>query len=208
MKIGTEDKRKVAILIGLLAVIIPAAIWELHDMFSSPAPTPRPLQSAPVRTATANRPANNAPVPVQVSPEAQRVSSNSNIDPTLRLDKLAQSEDVEYHGSGRNIFSADSAPVRIEQPIKSARNTPPPQIVHQGPPPVPQPPQIDLKYFGYSQSKESGIRAFLSHGDDIFMAKPGDIVDHRYKVNSISPGSIQVTDLSYNNTQSLPLMSN
>lgn len=205
MKAGTEDKRKVAVLAGLLVVIVPLAIWELRDVFSSPAPHPVP--PAQVRTASPSRPFTNAPVPTQAGPEAQRVSTNANIDPSLHLKKLAESEDVEYNGSGRNIFSADSAPVHIEAPIKSARNTPAP-VVKPGPPPVPQPPQIDLKYFGYSQSKEQGIRAFLLHGEDIFMAKPGDIVDHRYKVNSISPGSIQVTDLSYNNTQSLPLLSN
>jgi hypothetical protein len=207
MKAGTEDKKKVVILAGLMAVIIPAAIWELYSMFGG-SPTPRP--AAPVVITAQKTAATPAVVPgsaraATTAPEAERVSTGD-IDPTLHLEKLAQSEDIEYAGTGRNIFSAESAPpVPIPQPIVNPRGAD--VVVNQGPPPPPQPPPIDLKYFGYQQSRDkSNIKAFLVHGEDIFMAKPGEIVDHRYKVGTISPGSIQVTDLAYNNTQMLPLM--
>jgi hypothetical protein len=199
MKTGAEDRRKVIILAILLAIVLPVGIWELSGFFTTkPTPAPSPAAHKPVAPASAaNDPSG---------PEAERLAGND-IDPTLHLDKLGQSEDVDYHGTGRNIFSAESAPVKIERLIAPPR--PNNQTVTVAlPPPVPQAPPIDLKYFGYSEDRGKSIKAFLVHGEDIFMAKSGEIIDHRYRVGTILPGSVQVTDLSYNNTQTLTISAN
>lgn len=212
MKAGTEDRKKVMILAAMLAVIVPAAIWELYNTFATPAQPQRAVATAPPRPTASPAPNGGANTRTATNAGAQKAAleaeriTNSGIDPTLHLDKLAQSEDVEYAGTGRNIFSAESAPVNIPQPLKSPRGIDQAQVVTPQPPAVPQPPAIDLKYFGYEQSKDKSIKAFVMHGDDIFMAYNGEIIDHRYKVGDISANSIQVTDMAYNNTQTLPLM--
>ena len=219
MRLGAENKRQVYLVIALFVVIAVVGGYELYDSFSGPS-TPAPIPAVPASTSA--RPAPGTPrlsegasgtegagKPSAAGVDAQALN-NAGIDPALHLDKLAQSEGVEYTGTGRNIFSADSAPVDIPKPLAPGRPgaeqakvfTPP------GPPPKPQPPAIDLKYFGYTQTKDKSLKAFFVHGDDIFMARTGEIVDHRYKVGTISTTSVQVTDLSYDNTQTLTFTPN
>lgn len=200
--LGIENKRQVYTVIALAAVIVGVGGYELYNNFGSSPSTPPPAAA----NAPGRRAAGTPAVPSAAGPQAQRITTSANIDPALHLDKLAQSEDVVYAGTGRNIFSAESAPVAIPQPQAPARPNPQTQIATV--PQVPHPPAIDLKYFGYSQSSDKQLRAFLVRGEDIFMARPGDIVDHRYKVDSIMPGAVQITDLGYNNTQSVPLTAN
>lgn len=199
LALGLENKRNVALVIVLFAVLIGVVIYVF---FSGPPAPPSATQITPAQTEVPN--ANTAPgKPSADSGEAQRLS-NAGIDPSLHFDKLAQSEDVHYEGSGRNIFSSDSVPAFIPTPLKSARNTPAGPVVPLTPA-VPRPPDIDIKYFGYEQDQDKSFRAFFVHGDDIFIARSGEIVDHRYKVGAIHPLNVEVTDLAYNNTQTLAL---
>lgn len=196
--LGAANKRQVILLAVLVALILGLGGVQIYRAFSKPA-----VSTAPAHPSSGNSSAAGDAAPA-AGAEAQKVA-RVNIDPTLHFDKLAQSEDVKYSGSGRNIFSAESILQPIENPIKSVRNHAPGKASVFTPPAPPKPPAIALKYFGYSQGKDKTLKAFFVHGDDIFMAKTGEIVDHRYKVGVIHPTSVDITDLAYNNTQTIAL---
>lgn len=207
IKVGTENKRNVIIAGVLFGIVAVMAIYEFAG--SSPTPAPAPPHPATTRPATAQpaRPGVRTAIGStsgQTGPAAKQLP-NAGLDPALHLEKLALSESIEYAGSGRNIFSGESAPVPIEEALGPARPTGPVVAVNTGPPPPPQPPTIDLRYFGYSATRDGKREAFLLHGDDIFEAAAGEIVNHRYKIVAVETHSVQVTDLSYNNTQTLQI---
>jgi hypothetical protein len=206
--LGTENKKQVYIVIALFVAILAGAIYELSSYFSGPSTPPPPAAGVKTAPTTVNGQPGTRTTASQTGQgaEAEKLA-NPGLDPTVHFEKLAQSEDITYAGTGRNIFSADSGPVAIDRPVASARPTStvatPPSI-----PEAPRAPAIDLKYFGYTQARDKSIKAFFTHDGDVFMARSGEVVDHRYKVVTLQPGSAQITDLSYNNTQTLTLTSN
>ncbi len=203
LALGLENKRNVVLVVVLFAILIGGVYYVF---FSGPPATP-PAQAQPAQTALAAPAAVSSNAP-DAAPAAQKLS-NAGIDPALHFDKLASSEDVRYSGTGRNIFSAESAPIAIPQPLAPGRPGSPGSVAQTPPAPfVPKPPPIDLKYFGYEQQKDKTYRAFFMRGDDVFIARSGEIVNHRYKIGSIHPQTVEVTDLGYNNTQMLPISSN
>jgi hypothetical protein len=205
IKVGTENKRNVIIVAVLLCIVLYLGISQLTGGPSTPAPAPaRPVVARTAPAAGVRTPVGGAVGPAGSGPAARKLP-NAGLDPALHLEKLALSESIEYAGSGRNIFSADSAPVPVETAIASARPKGPIIPVVTGPPPPPQPPAIDLRYFGYTATRDGKREAFLLHGEDVFEAAAGEIVNHRYKVVEVTAHSVQVTDLSYNNTQTLQL---
>jgi hypothetical protein len=199
MKIGAEDKKKLAVL-GVVGGIAIAAGVYLYTQLSEPTPAPA---AAPVIVTTPPPAAKNG----GSGPAAKAVGTTSaQLDPTLKMGPMLVAESLVYAGGGRNIFSASSVPVEIPKAIAPARPKtvlPPPPPVPQGPPP---PPPIDLKFFGTSTGGNGHRQAFLLHGEDVFLASDGDIVQRRYKVITVSANSVLVEDMATNNRQTLPLI--
>lgn len=194
---GSEARKKsAAYVLGVVALLALYYIYAQLWGGSSTAPA-APATSAPTAAST---------TPLASQHAAKTVgTTTASLDPTLHTERMRAAEAVRYDGTGRNIFSANSAPVAIPKPIQPARPNPvatAPQVP-QGPPP---PPPIDLRFCGYFAAPNGDDRqVILVHGDDVLLAKAGDIVLRRYKVLSVSTNSIQVEDLPNNNRQTLPL---
>ena len=196
MKLGTENKTKtsLAAVLGVLAIfMVVRALTGGEEETPSRQTGTAP---APVRNTAGSAAANRR------NPAAERAKLHpllaQTLDPTLRFDLLKVSEDVTYKGSGRDIFRSQAPPPEIPKIV-----TPP---VKQEPPPPPPPPPINLKLYGYATRKNGEPkRIFLSSGDDIFVAKEGDIVNRRYKIVKINSNSVDVEDVLTNNKQTLYL---
>ena len=211
LKLGTENKTKTYAAIGLGIVVLMYGTYVVHDeFFSDVTPAPAPVVvSTPVRTGarTTGRPTDSdAPNAAPYAHQAVALPTASALDPTLHPEVMAQAEATTYTGDGRNIFSANSAPAQREVSIPKPRGPIRPEMV--APPGPPPPPDIDLKFYGYSGVHGGPHKAWLLHGEDIFIASEGYVVDRRYKVVKINPFSIEIEDMGYNHTQTIPLTQN
>lgn len=209
---GSEDRMKIAAV--AVFVLIAAALFYFEYFYTGAPATPAPAAPAPAASENYAAPAAN---PASGATARTVGTTSSALDPTLHMDAMLVTESVEYSGSGRNIFSANSTPVvAIPNPVTSARPNPetaatvvpcPPNC--PPPPPPPPPPPIDLKFFGTTENTANGAKqAFLLHDDSVFLASPGDVVLRRYRVVSIEAKSIRVEDMQNQNTQTLPLLTN
>jgi hypothetical protein len=204
MNLGAGNRRQTISAVTLGVFALGACFYIYDELFATGGSNAAPAPAAPVATAPA-RPASGA----GGQHAARAITATGTLDPTLHMQAMLVSEAVTYSGSGRNIFSAQSAPpaVPIPQPVASARPVPPIPCPPNCPPPPPPPP-IDLKFFGLEISSNGARLACLLHDDAVYLASPGDVVLRRYKVLSIDPKSIQVQDMQNNNTQVLPLLAN
>lgn len=208
IRLGTEDKKKrliAGILVSVALTAIAHLIWTLAGGPSSPEPSPAAMANLPAITSSTH---TTTAVNGEAGPAAEHLESAAELDPTLHPERMAFAENAKYTGTSRNIFSKDSLPPvpdsAIEKPVAPVRGGAI-AAVHNGPPP---PPPIDLKFYGFATQQNGRKLVFLLHGEDVFVAGEGDIVDRRYKVLQVQNTAVVVEDLSYNNQQTLPLQTN
>jgi len=213
MNLGLENRKKTiqAAVMGGIALI--GIIYLLWFFFSDSTPPPQHAAAPVVTTTSVTDTHAPAPTPTPAAAPMGKAApalaySAAQLDPTLHTEGMREAESLVYSGSGRNIFSMQSAPPPIPKAVAPPRPSPAAiaaAAAAAGPPPPPPPPPIDLKFFGTEVKKDGSKRAFLLHGEDVFLAGPGEIVDRRYNVESIQPNGIVITDLPNNNKQTLPL---
>jgi hypothetical protein len=198
VKLGLENKKKAiwAAALGVIALLVFA--YEFLPMFTeSSAPTSSAQAAAPTAVRTPSSRASKTKPARKVKVE--------NLDPTLRLDLLASSEQTHYEGNGRNIFVSQAEEIPI--PIASGHTDPKKDEQHiYTPPPPPQATPIPLRFYGFASSPGQPKKIFLKLNEDVFVAGEGEIVDRRYKVVRITPTSVEIQDVVGSGPpQSIPL---
>jgi hypothetical protein len=214
MRLSPDDQKKIAAVAAFVVIAAGLVYFEYFDTGTPAAPATTPAATTAPATEGAPARAENTveATPAIVAGRAAKPvgTTSSSLDPTLHMEAMLVSESVQYSGSGRNIFSPNSAPppVVIPKPVAGPRNVAqvaPPPVIQQGPAP---PPPIDLKFFGFETTANGKRQAFLLHNDDVYLASAGDIVLRRYRVITIDAKTIQVEDMQNKNTQTLPLLAN
>lgn len=218
MNLGAQDKDKIiryGVISGGLLVVALYGYLQLRTP-DAPPPVVAPVVTTTSSVKTTSGQAATLSSPGVVPKSAQATGATkvattaAQYDPTLHMEAMAVSESLVYSGSGRNIFSASSVPVEVNipKPVAPVRTAGVVLPVYTPPPGPPPPPPIDLKFFGTATKADGSRQAFLLHGEDVFLAATGNIVQRRYKIGTISANSVEVEDLTNNNKQNLPLQKN
>ena len=190
MQLGFENKKKAmwAAVLGVVAVLVFA--YQFLPMLSeSSTPTSSAQAAAPIPTRTPT------PKGKSKTPANKKAPKVESLDPTLRLDLLAMSEQTRYEGNGRNIFVSSPDEVKIDLP-KAPAATDQEKKKDDYHPPTPDPvPPIPLKFYGFASSPGEPKKIFLKKNEDVFVAGEGEIVDRRYKVMKITNTSVEIQDM-------------
>jgi hypothetical protein len=176
MKLGVENSKKVVIAVALMVFALALFVFMVAGG-NAPRVALGPAVSGPPQV-------------------TGRMPVNQIFDPSVRAEALAASESLTYTGKGPNLFRNQPDP------------PPPPTCAPLGAssrglrycsevivPDRPKPAEIPLIFFGFASKSGEPKEVFLSHNQDLFVAREGDIVDRRYKIMHINPRSVEVQDL-------------
>jgi hypothetical protein len=199
VQLGFENKKQTmwAAALGVVAVL--AMAYEIIPVLTG---SSTPASSAQAAAPTAARATARTGTKPGKKPRVE------NLDPTLRLDLLASSEQTLYEGNGRNIFVSRADDVVIPTVGAPAVTDKGKTPVGWSPPVQAAPPAIPLKFYGFASRPGEPKKIFLKSvsGEDVFVAGEGEIVDRRYKVIRITPTSVEIQDMVYSGPpQNLPL---
>ncbi len=188
MQLGLENKKKAlwAAVLGGIAVLVFA--YEVLPFFSGPSTSASNAQAA-------------APAPARLITSRGKTKPGKkvkveNLDPTLRLDLLAMSEQTQYQGNGRNIFvsQAEDIPIPIAKGNTDNKQKEA-EIQQYQLPQAPQQTPIPLKFYGFASRPGEPKKIFLKLNEDVFVAGEGEIVDRRYKVIRITNTFVEIQDV-------------
>ena len=214
-----KDKKQIVV-VSIFGVLLLVFVVYAYNSFFGGSPNPAATAPAPVVTRSSeNREETDSTTISAGNARAgqsgaapgvaatRMASTSSSLDPTLDEAAMLRTESLVYSGTGRNIFSSISAPpMVIPNNVPKAR----PGVVLPVMPPMPvgppPPPPINLKYFGTAVRLNGRRQAFLLQGEDVYLASEGDIVARKYRIVSIGTNNIQVEDLVYKDTQTIPLV--
>ena len=189
MKIGAENKKQLGIMIVLLAILLLVGIYNFVDFGTSSAASPAPTTS----TQGAQSPKKPSAAPIV----------DSTLDPRLRTDILAASQNKKYEAGGRNIFRMEEIKIaKVDNPVRTEIVGPP---APPTPTPPPPPPQIPLKFYGFASKGSEPKRIFLDDEGEVFVARQGDIVERKYKVIQINNTNVIIEDVLNSNRQTIQL---
>jgi hypothetical protein len=230
-KVGAE--RKQIFILGGLMVVFAIVYWINHTpdgpQPQAAAPTPvsapspnisRPTRAGAVYEATTPMPPQRGGggradssiqdfKPTLKLPEGTDVSR---IDPSLKLDLMAELQTIPLEGGERSLFEFGSEPKPPLPKVSPVKPQPVPvpapvTVVTPPAPAKPVAPPIPLKFYGYvSETEGPNKRAFFLDGEDIVVAGENETIRNRYKVIRIGVNSAVVEDTANKNQQTLPLV--
>jgi hypothetical protein len=176
---ANDARRRLPLLIGLLAVLGTVTWWQFGGGASPPRPTSAATRRPPAR------PGRGAATPVDVLVRG------------VGLERLAEDRPApEEHG--RDPFRTGSAPppeggssgpAAPVTPTTSVPATPTGPIVSLVPP---GPPPIAVKFIGLVKRQDIGKVAVLSDGKNVYYGREGEIVDGRWRIVTIGEESLQI----------------